>query len=92
MEPAVVSFHRILGPLAALFKHLVRKSIRWYVHPQVAALEQELARVREELTQLEKQHVQTQAFALNHYQELFSRLERLEADQTAARSAAAKAA
>ena len=79
MEPAVVSFHRTLGPLPALFKHLVRKCIRWYVHPQVAALEQELARVREELGQLQKQHVQTQAFALNHYQELFQRLERLEA-------------
>jgi hypothetical protein len=48
--------------LPGLFKQPVRKCIRWYIHPQVAALEQELSQVREKLVQLERLRVQTQSF------------------------------
>ena len=79
MEPPVVSYRRFFGPAMVWLKKIVLKCIRWYVRPQTEALEMELARLRKELARLEKQHIRTQAFALNHYRELFRRLEQIEA-------------
>ena len=79
MEPPVVSYRRFSGPIVTLFKKVAVKCIRWYVRPQTAALEAELAQVREELTQLTKLHVRTQALFLKQYQEVFRRLEQMEA-------------
>jgi SAM-dependent methyltransferase len=45
MEPQTVSNRRVVGPLMALVKKLVRKSIRWYVQPQVDELRQRLDRI-----------------------------------------------
>ncbi len=88
MEPPVVTYRRFSGPIVTLFKKVVVKCIRWYVRPQTAALEAELAQVREELAQLTKLHVRTQALVLKQYQELFRRLERMEgALPTAGRAA-----
>ncbi len=84
MEPSFITQRGVIGPLVSLLKRVARKTIRWYVGPQFAALRSELgkvrdelAKVRKELEEVERLYTQAQAFALIHNRELHSRMDRL---------------
>ena len=96
MEPSTITHRGALGPLVTLFKWVVRKTVRWYVGPQFAALRSELAQVRDELAEVRKEleqveslQMQAQAFALNHYRELHGRMDQMASGADRVRNQAA---
>jgi O-antigen chain-terminating methyltransferase len=91
MEPAALSHRRVLGPWVTLFKRAVRKSVRWYIRPQLAGLQEQidrltersaasrsdLARMHQHLADLENQRAEQQGGFLNQALEIFKELEQL---------------
>jgi hypothetical protein len=84
MEPSLITHRGAIGPFITLYKWVARKAVRWYVGPQFADLRNELAKVRDdlakvrkELEQVESLQMQAQAFTINHYRELHSRIDQM---------------
>jgi 2-polyprenyl-3-methyl-5-hydroxy-6-metoxy-1,4-benzoquinol methylase len=53
VNPQAVSSRRVVGPLISVVKRLVRKSIRWYVQPQIEELRQQVEELRQRMERVE---------------------------------------
>jgi hypothetical protein len=96
MEPSAITHHGAMGPFITLCKWAARKAVRWYVSPQVADLRRQLAEAGDELVELRKEleelknlQMQAQAFSLNHYRELHTRMDQIASGADRVRSQAA---
>src|SRR5947209_6869211 len=52
MEPVPVSHRAFLSPLVVLIKRLVRKSVRWYVAPQLEMLRRQIIGLQEAIADI----------------------------------------